>query len=85
MALRVGKDVKVGDRVRVQVDAWARGGSRVMDAPVTFAVAAASRSSSGASISSDGVFVARAPGVYTIIAAVAGKGDRQTVLVRDPR
>ena len=85
MTLRVGDDVRVGDRVRVTVDAWARGGRRVTDAPVTYAIASSPRAAGNASISETGEFVARSPGVYTIIAAVNGMADRQTMLVREKR
>jgi len=69
--------------VHVTVDTWARGGRRVTDARIDYAIAAVPQASSDAMISDDGVFVARAPGVYTIIAAVAGKADSQTLLVRN--
>ena len=83
MALRVDHDVRVGHKVHVTVDTWARGGRRVTDARIDYAIAAVPQASSDAMISDDGVFVARAPGVYTIIAAVAGKADSQTLLVRN--
>ena len=85
ISLRVDDDIRLGHPVRVTVDAWALGGNRVTNAPVAYAIAATPGASSGASISRDGVFVARQPGVYTIIAAVEGKGDSHTVLVRDGR
>lgn len=83
MALRVDEDVRVGEQVHVKVDAWARGGLPVTDAPVNYAVTSVAGDESNASISRDGTFVAREPGAYTIIADVGGKADRQTVLVRD--
>jgi hypothetical protein len=83
MALRIGGDARVDKKMRVTVDAWARGGRRVTDAPIDYAIAVTPGETSDAAISSDGVFVAHKPGVYTIIAAVDGKADQQTLLVRD--
>ena len=83
MALRIGGDAHVDKELHVTVDAWARGGRRLTDAPIDYAIAVTPGESSDAEISSDGVFVAHTPGVYTIIAAVDGKADQQTLLVRD--
>jgi hypothetical protein len=83
MALRIGGDARVDEKIQVTVDAWARGGRRVTDAPIDYAIAVTPGETSEAGISSDGVFVAHKPGVYTIIAAVDGKADQQTLLVRD--
>lgn len=83
MALRIGGDARVDKKLHVTVDAWARGGRRVTDAPIDYAIAATPGETSDAAISSDGVFVAHKAGVYTIIAAVDGKADQQTLLVRD--
>ena len=81
MSMRVDDDARVGDKVHVTVDAWARGARHVTDAPVDYAIAAPNEASA-ASITKDGVFTASKPGAYTIIASVAGKADRHTLFVR---
>jgi hypothetical protein len=82
-ALRVSDgDVRVGEQVHVAFDAWALGGRRVEDAKALFAVATARGSTRAATISEDGVFVAREPGVYTIVASAGARAAHQTVVVQ---
>ena len=83
VALRIdAKNVRVGDAVHVTFDAWKRGSRPVENARVLYAVALTDAPTDGARVRDDGVFVARAPGVYTIIAALGDKADRQTITVR---
>lgn len=77
-----GGDIRVGDSVKVSVQIWARGGLPVKGARPNFAILAEGQPSARATISEDGVFVAEAPGVYTIIAEIGGLADKTTIAVR---
>lgn len=77
-------DVRVGDSVRVNVQIWARGGLPVKNARPNFAIIREDGGAVRATITENNVFVAQAPGVYTILVEMSGLTDRATVVVRKP-
>jgi hypothetical protein len=85
MALTINRgDLRVGDSVRLTEEVWQMGGMPIRDARVNFAVVGHGGSADPASvtISEDRVFVARAPGIYTIIAELGGLAEQTTLVVR---
>jgi hypothetical protein len=78
-------DVRVGQPVRFREDVWMPGTIPVVDAHVNYAIIAHGISGPvPATITENRVFTASQPGVYTIIAEVAGVADKFTLLVREP-
>ena len=75
-------DLRVGDSVKVNVQIWARGGLPVKDARPNFAILSEGVRTQKATITENGMFVADEPGVYTIIAEIAGLADKATIAVR---
>lgn len=77
------KDVAgVGEAVRFSAKALAKGDQEVADAKVQYALEARGRSAGAASIDEHGVFTAKQPGIYTVIAVLGGVGDRKVVHVK---
>lgn len=79
-------DVRTGQPVKLREQVWQRGGTQVDDANVNYALIAQGDGGTprAATISDDRTFVAREPGIYTIIAQVGGFADRVTFLVTPP-
>ncbi|MEJ7810427.1 MAG: Ig-like domain-containing protein [Gemmatimonadaceae bacterium] len=77
-------DVRTGDAVKLRDEVWQRGGARVRDARVNYAVVGhrADGSTIKATISDDRVFTPQEPGVYTIIAEIGGLAQQTTLVVR---
>ena len=75
-------EVYVGDVVKLNVQIWARGGMPVKDARPNFAVVREDGRPPNASVDDEGVFIAREPGVYTIVVELGGLTDRATIVVR---
>ena len=85
MAFRVGEhDIQVGDAVPLGEQLWQKGGVPIRDARVNYGVVAhtARPEPDAVEITEDGVFIARRPGVYTIVAELGGIADQVTVVVR---
>lgn len=85
LSLRIGEhDIRVGDAVPLVEQIWQRGGTPIRDARVNYGVVThGARPVRGAvEITEDGRFIARTPGVYTIIAEIGGVADQATVVVR---
>lgn len=78
-----GKEARVGDTVKVKAQVVGKGNAAVTDARVNFGLVA--RRGPGraprASISPSGEFVAQDPGVYTVLAELAGFADRTRIRV----
>jgi len=78
-----GKEVRVGDTVKVTALVIGKGDAAVTDARVNYGIVA--RRGQGraprASISPSGEFVAQDPGVYTVLAELAGFADRTRIRV----
>lgn len=79
-------DVRTHQAVQLREQVWQMGGTQVTDANVNYALIAQSEGGTprAATISDDRTFVAREPGIYTIIAQVGGFADRVTFLVTSP-
>ena len=79
-------DVRTNQPVKLREQVWQMGGTQVTDANVNYAVIAQNEGGTprAATISDDRTFVAREPGIYTIIAQVGGYADRVTFLVTPP-
>jgi hypothetical protein len=85
LTFRVGEhDIQVGDEVPLGEQVWQRGGMPIRDARVNYGVVSHSDQPepNAVEITEDGVFIAREPGVYTIIAELGGIADQATVVVR---
>jgi plastocyanin len=85
MAFRLGDhDIHVGDEVHLSERIWQRGGTPIRDARVNYAVVTHSLPwrPDAVEINEDGVFIARRPGVYTILAELGGVADQTTIAVR---
>ena len=81
--LSAEKDVAgVGEAVQFRARALAKGDKEVADAKVQYALDARGRSAGAASIDEQGVFTAKQPGVYTVIAALGSVADRKVVHVK---
>ncbi|HEU4564036.1 MAG TPA: hypothetical protein VFS05_05295 [Gemmatimonadaceae bacterium] len=74
--------VRTGDTVRISAELLAPGGERVTDARVHFAIASRGLlAAPAATVSEDGLFVAREPGLYTVIAACGRAAAAVTIAV----
>lgn len=85
MAFRVGEhDIHVGDAVPLGEHLWQKGGVPIRDARVNYGVVAHTMppQPDAVEITDDGLFIARRPGVYTIVAALGDIADQVTVVVR---
>ncbi len=78
-------DVRTGQPVRFREEVWQRGGIPVRDARVNYAIVSRGTTAGSATISDERVFVAREPGVYTVIATIGGLADKVTIVVRPNR
>jgi hypothetical protein len=72
----------VGDTVRFTARATSGHDGLITDAHVMYALTARGAERTAASIGEDGAFVARAPGLYTIVATVGGVAATQSFEVR---
>ena len=79
-------EVRVGTPIRLNTRVTGDGGQVVADARVNYAVAAGDllRTPGAAHVTDDGVFTAREPGVYTVIAEFGGVADHLTMLIGQP-
>lgn len=87
MTFRVREhDIHVGDAVPLGERIWQKGGMPIRDARVNYAIVAHTTGAmpDAAAITDEGVFIARRPGVYTIIAELGGIADQATIVVRRP-
>ena len=77
------KEVRVGDTVKVSAQVVGKNNAPITDARVNFGIVSprGQRSSPRASISPTGEFVAQDPGVYTVLAELAGFADRTRIRV----
>ena len=85
MAFRLGDhDIHVGDQVPLAERIWQKGGMPIRDARVNYAVVTHSAPwrPDAVEITEEGMFIARRPGVYTIIAELGGLTDQATIAVR---
>jgi hypothetical protein len=85
LTFRVGEhDIHVGDEVPLGEQIWQRGGMPIRDARVNYGIVSHTDhpSPNAVEITEAGVFIARVPGVYTIIAEFGGIADQATVVVR---
>jgi len=79
-------DVFVSDTIALRTQIWARGGQLVRSPRVNYAVISrTSETPGGATVLEGGRFVAKTPGVYTIIAEFGGLSDTRTIMVQPPR
>ena len=80
----ISGEAKVGDTIKVLAKVLGKGDSPVSDARVNYAIVAPRGRGVAprARITPDGQFVAQDPGVYTIIAEIAGLADREQIRVR---
>jgi hypothetical protein len=77
------REIRVGDAVKLREEVWGPGGTPIRDARINYAVIAHGKvAPAAATVSEDRVFVANAPGVYTIIAELGGHAEQTTVFVR---
>lgn len=86
MALRVdGRDITTGEVVPLREQLWQRGGMPIRDARVNYGIVVHDRElpPDAARITEDRQFIARMPGVYTIIAELGGVSDQATIVVRE--
>jgi hypothetical protein len=84
MALTVNaSDLEVGKAVKLREEVWQRGGMPIRDARVNYAVVShGAAGDTPPTISEERLFIASAPGVYTIIAELGGIAEQTTVVVR---
>ena len=85
LALRPSRaDARVGEPVRFREEVWQVGAYPVTDARVNYAIIAHGESDAPvpATLTERREFVARRPGVYTVIAEVGGVADQFTLFVR---
>lgn len=77
------KEVRVGDTVKVAAQVVGKNNAPVTDARVNYGIVTrrGQRRSLRASISPTGEFVAQDPGVYTVLAELAGFADRTRIRV----
>jgi hypothetical protein len=79
------RDVHATDTVNLRTEIWARGGQPVRNARVTYAVIPRTpNTEGGATVLEGGRFVAKTPGVYTILAEFGGLADTRTIMVQAP-
>lgn len=70
------------DTVTLRTEIWARGGQLVRNPRVNYGVIARTPNGTGAAtVLEGGRFVAKSPGVYTIVAEFGGLADTRTILV----
>jgi hypothetical protein len=78
------RDLRPLDTVEVRAEVWALGGQPVRNAYVNYGVIGhTAGATDGATILPGGRFVARKPGLYTIVAELGGIADTQTIMVRE--
>jgi hypothetical protein len=85
MTFRVGEHgIQVGDAVALGEKIWQKGGVPIRDARVNYGIVAHTSppKPDAVEITENGVFIARRPGVYTIVAELGGIADQVTVVVR---
>jgi hypothetical protein len=85
MTFRVGEHgIQVGDAVPLGEKIWQKGGVPIRDARVNYGIVAHTSppKPDAVEITENGVFIARRPGVYTIVAELGGIADQVTVVVR---
>lgn len=77
------KEVRVGDTVKVSAQVMGKNNSPVTDARVNYGIVTrrGQRGTPRASITPTGEFVAQDPGVYTVLAELAGFADRTRIRV----
>ncbi len=82
----VQAEVRVGTPIRLNARVTGADGAPVADARVNFAIAAGDLlpNPQMAQITDEGVFTAREPGVYTVIAEFGGVADHLTMLMGQP-
>lgn len=86
MALRVdARDITTGEPVPLREQLWQKGGMPIRDARVNYGIVVHDRElpPDAARITEDRRFIARWPGVYTIIAELGGVSDQATIVVRE--
>jgi len=80
------REIFVSDTVALRTETWARGGQLVRNPRINYAVIArTSDTPGGATVLEGGRFVAKTPGVYTIVAEFGGLSDTRTIMVQPPR
>ena len=72
---------RVGQRIRLRDEAWMRGGTPVPHARTYLGVVSERDRAPSALITEDREFIAREPGVYTILAVLGGRASKTTFVV----
>ena len=80
----IAAEVRVGQPIKLAATVLGKGDTPVTDVRVNYAIVAPRGRGPAprASVSSSGVFVAQDPGVFTVIAEIAGFADRAQIRVR---
>jgi hypothetical protein len=79
------REVFAADTVSLRTEIWARGGQMVRNPRVNYAVISrTSATAGGATVLEGGRFLAKTPGVYTIVAEFGGLADTRTIMVQSP-
>jgi hypothetical protein len=79
------RDITTGEAVPLREQLWQKGGMPIRDARVNYGIVVHDRElpPDAARITEDRRFIARWPGVYTIIAELGGVSDQATIVVRE--